>query len=139
MPAFVMALTLSAWYIRQIRSIFLDELDKGYVAASRARGVSETTILFRHVLKNSLLPIITLMGNSFATLLGGVTIVENIFSWPGLGRLAVEAISNRDYPVIQGYVVWMSVIFLLINFLIDLSYQTIDPRIRTAKEEANCE
>ena len=106
---------------------------------SRARGVSETTILFRHVLKNSLLPIITLMGNSFATLLGGVTIVENIFSWPGLGRLAVEAISNRDYPVIQGYVVWMSVIFLLINFLIDLSYQTIDPRIRTAKEEANCE
>lgn len=135
MPAMVLSLSLSAWYIRQVRSIILEELSKEYVIGSRARGVKESSILFRHVLKNSLLPIVTLIGNSFAMLLGGATIVENIFSWPGLGRLAVEAIAVRDYPVIQAYVVWMSIIFMLVNYLVDLSYQWIDPRIRTHNEE----
>lgn len=134
MPALVLSLSLSGWYIRQVRAIVLGELPKDYVTASWAKGVRESRILFQHVLKNSLLPIITLMGTSFATLLGGTTIVENIFSIPGIGKLAIEAISNRDYPMIQGYVVWMAIIFLVINYLIDLSYGIIDPRIRKQKE-----
>lgn len=134
MPVMVLALSLSAWYIRQVRTIVLDELSKGYIAGSRARGVPERKILFSHVLKNAMLPIMTLLGVSLASMLGGTTIVENIFSWPGLGKLAMDAISARDYPVIQGYVVWMALIFLLVNFLVDLSYGIIDPRVRAGKE-----
>ncbi|MCD2491837.1 ABC transporter permease [Lacrimispora sp. NSJ-141] len=130
MPALVLALTLSAWYIRQVRTIVLDELSKEYIAGSRARGVPEREILFSHVLRNAMLPITTLVGVSLAGMLGGTTIVENVFSWPGLGQLAMEAITARDYPVIQGYVVWMALIFLLVNFLVDLSYGWIDPKVR---------
>ncbi|QNM05044.1 nickel ABC transporter permease [Qiania dongpingensis] len=130
MPALVLALTLSAWYIRQVRTIVLDELSKEYIAGSRARGVPERQILFSHVLRNAMLPITTLVGVSLAGMLGGTTIVENVFSWPGLGQLAMEAITARDYPVIQGYVVWMALIFLLVNFLVDLSYGWIDPKVR---------
>lgn len=130
MPAMVLALSLSSWYIRQVRAIVLDELSKDYIIGSRARGVPERQILFSHVLKNAMLPIMTLLGVSLASMMGGTTIVENIFSWQGIGRLAMEAISGRDYPVIQGYVVWMAFIFLLVNVLVDLSYGLIDPRTR---------
>jgi len=130
MPALVLALTLSAWYIRQVRVIVLEELGKDYIVGARARGVPEGHIMFGHVLYNSLLPILTLVGISFAGLLGGTTIVETIFSWPGLGKLAIDSISARDYPVIQGYVVWMAMMFLLVNFMVDLSYGLIDPRVR---------
>lgn len=135
MPALALSLSLSGWYIRQVRAIVLGELPKDYVMASWARGVKESRILFQHVLKNSLLPIITLMGTTFATLLGGTIIVENIFSIRGLGKLAIEAISNRDYPMIQAYVVWMAIIFLFINYLIDLSYGIIDPRTRVGRQK----
>lgn len=134
MPVLVLALSLSSWYIRQVRVVVLDELAKGYVAGERARGVPEWQILFRHVLKNCMLPLLTLLGISFAGMLGGTTIVENIFSLQGLGKMAMDAISARDYPVIQAYVVWLALIFLAINFLIDLSYGWIDPRVRAGQE-----
>lgn len=134
MPVLVLALSLSSWYIRQVRVIVLEELAKGYVIGERARGVPEAQILFRHVLKNCMLPLLTLLGISFAGMLGGTTIVENIFSLQGLGKMAMDAISARDYPVIQAYVVWLAMIFLMINFLIDLSYGMIDPRVRAGQE-----
>lgn len=135
MPVMVLSLSLSAWYIRQVRTIVLEELSRGYIAGSRARGVPERQILFSHVLKNAMLPIMTLIGVSLASMLGGTTIVENIFSWPGLGKLAMDAISARDYPVIQGYVVWLALIFLFVNFLVELSYGFIDPRVRKREED----
>lgn len=131
MPALVLSLTLSSWYIRQVRAIVLREMEKGYVDGMLSRGIPERVILFRHVLKNSMLPLITLFGISIGNMMGGATIVESIFSWPGVGKMAVEAITARDYPVIQGYVVWMALIFLALNFLVDLSYSFLDPRVRT--------
>ena len=133
MPALVLALTLSAWYIRQIRGIVLQELEQEYVDGLKSRGASENRILFFHVLKNCMLPIVTLLGMSFGTLLGGSAIVETIFSWPGVGRLAVTSISARDYPVIQAYVVWMAMIYLLINAAVEFLCQILDPRVRREK------
>lgn len=133
MPTLVLALTLAAWYIRQIRGIVLTELEKEYVTGLKSRGVSPNRILFLHVLKNCMIPILTLLGMSFGTLLGGSDIVETIFSWPGVGRLAVTSISARDYPVIQAYVVWMALIYLLINTAVELLCQILDPRVRREK------
>lgn len=133
MPALVLALTLASWYIRQIRGIVLSELGKEYVTGLKSRGVSENRILFGHVLKNCMIPILTLLGMSFGTLLGGSAIVETIFSWPGVGKLAVTSISARDYPVIQAYVVWMALIYLFINTAVELLCQMLDPRIRREK------
>lgn len=122
MPALVLSLTLAAWYIRQVRAIVLGELEKEYIDGLLARGVSETKIMFGHVLRNCLMPLVTLVGISFGTMLGGSTIVESIFTWPGVGKMAVDSITSRDYPVIQGYVVWMALIFLFINALVEISY-----------------
>ena len=133
MPALVLSLTLASCYIRQVRAIVLKELEKGYIDGLLTRGVSETRILFGHVLRNCLMPLVTLLGISFGTMLGGSTIVESIFTWPGVGKLAVDAITSRDYPVIQGYVVWMAVIFLVINAIVECSYSLMDPRIRRGK------
>lgn len=135
MPALVLALTLSAWYIRQVRAIVLKELSKGYIDGLKGRGISRRKILFGHVLKNSMLPLVTLFGISIGNMMGGTTIVESIFSWPGVGKMAVDAINYRDYPVIQGYVVWMALIFLVINFAVDASYQFFDPRVRKGVEK----
>mgnify|MGYP005759567351 CR=1 FL=1 len=134
MPALILSITLSAWYVRQVRAIVLTEMEKGYVEGLLSRGISETRILFCHVLRNSLVPVITLLGISVGSMLGGSTIVESIFSWPGVGKMAVDAITARDYPVIQGYVVWMAVIFLLINAAVEFSYPFINPRIGKGKE-----
>jgi peptide/nickel transport system permease protein len=130
MPALVLSLTLSAWYIRQVRAIVLREMEKGYIDGLMSRGLSTRSILFGHVLRNCMVPLVTLFGISIGNLMGGATIVESIFSWPGVGKLAVDSITARDYPMIQGYVVWMALIFLAINFLVDLSYRFLDPRIR---------
>ena len=130
MPALVLSLTLSAWYIRQVRAIVLREMEKGYIDGLMSRGLSTGSILFRHVLRNCMVPLVTLFGISIGNLMGGATIVESIFSWPGVGKLAVDSITARDYPMIQGYVVWMALIFLAINFLVDLSWRFLDPRIR---------
>ena len=130
MPTLAMALPLSAWYVRQVRAIALEQLSSDYVSGLRSRGVSERSILFKHVLRNAGLPILTLVGVSVGSLLGGAAIVESIFSWPGIGNLSVIAIGARDYPVIQGYALIMAVAYLLINALVDLSYRVIDPRTR---------
>lgn len=136
MPAMVLSLTLAAWYIRQVRAIVLGEMEKDYIDGLLSRGISETKILFGHVLRNCLMPLVTLVGISFGTMLGGSTIVESIFTWPGVGKLAVDAITSRDYPVIQGYVVWMAVIFLVINTTVEFSYSLLDPRVRRGKGES---
>ena len=136
MPALVLSLTLSAWYIRQVRSIVLQELDRGYVMGLQSRGIPEWKILSGHVLKNCMFPLVTLFGISFGVMLGGSTIVETIFSWPGIGKLAVTSISARDYPVIQAYVVWMAVIYLIINTLVEWISQIMDPRIRKRLQES---
>ncbi len=135
MPACVLGFTLSAWYTRQVRGIALEQMNSEYVMGLKARGIPERVILGRHILKNCLLPIITLVGISFGNLLGGAAIVETIFSWDGVGKLAVEAVSFRDYPIIQGYAVWMAVIFLIINYTVELLYQMLDPRVRRGNDK----
>lgn len=135
MPACVLGFTLSAWYTRQVRGIALEQMNSEYVRGLKARGIPERVILGKHILKNCLLPIITLIGISFGNLLGGAAIVETIFSWNGVGKLAVEAVSYRDYPIIQGYAVWMAVIFLIINYIVEVLYQILDPRVRRGKDK----
>lgn len=129
MPTLALALPLSAWYVRQIRTIALEQLSSGYVEGLRSRGVSEKRILFKHVLKNSMLPILALVGLSIGSLLGGTAIVESIFNWPGVGNLSVAAINARDYPVVQGYALLMALVYLVVNFAVDAAYRIIDPRI----------
>lgn len=135
LPTITMVIGIASKFIRQIKSIVLEELNKEYVIGLKVRGVSKNEILFKHVLKGCALPIVTMIGLSFGSLLGGATIVETVFMWPGIGKYAVEAISSRDYPVVQGYIVWMSLIFLLINYLTDKSYYLFDPRLRRKRGE----
>ena len=135
LPTITMVIGIASKFIRQIKSIVLEELNNEYVIGLKVRGVSKNEILFKHVLKGCALPIVTMIGLSFGSLLGGATIVETVFMWPGIGKYAVEAISSRDYPVVQGYIVWMSLIFLLINYLTDKSYYLFDPRLRRERGE----
>ncbi|MPN33763.1 Glutathione transport system permease protein GsiC [bioreactor metagenome] len=128
-----MTILLASRFTRQVRASILEEISQDYVIGAKARGIKGRMILLRHVLRSSLVPIITLLGLSFGVLLGGAVIIETIFSWPGVGKLAIEAIFTRDYPLIQGYVVWMTVIYMLINMLVDISYYILDPRIRLEK------
>ena len=130
LPALTLAIAMSAKYLRQVRATVLDELSKDYVLGARARGVKFSTTLIRSVMKASLVTIITLLTLSIGSLLGGTAIVESIFMWDGVGKLAVDAISMRDYPIIQAYVMWMAIIYVLVNLLTDLSYRFLDPRIR---------
>ncbi len=108
----------------------LEELSKSYVAGAQARGVGFSVILTKSVLRASLVTILTLLALSIGSLLGGTAIVESIFLWDGVGRLAVDAIHMRDYPMIQAYVMWMAVIYVCVNLITDLSYHFLDPRIR---------
>ena len=129
MPALTLTISMSAKYTRQIRAIVLEELQKPYVIGARSRGVDEFTILTKSVLKSSLVMIITLLALSTGSLLGGTAIVETIFMWDGVGKMAVDAILMRDYPLIQAYVVWMAIIYVLINLTADLLYRYLDPRV----------
>ena len=130
LPALTLALVMSSRYIRQIRAAMLDELSKGYVVGLRSRGLSETTILYKNVLKNIMVPVITLTGISLGSLLGGTVIVETVFTWPGLGSLIMEGISQRDYPVVQAVIVWMASAFMVVNLLTDISYTVFNPKIK---------
>jgi peptide/nickel transport system permease protein len=130
LPAATLIFAMSVKYTRQVRTLVLEELGKDYVLGARARGLSERGVLFRHVLPNVLLPLITLLGMSFGSLLGGTALVEVIFSWPGLGNYAIQSISRRDYPVLQAYVLWLSAVYMLINLFVDFSYRILDPRVR---------
>lgn len=130
LPAITLAFAMSAKYTRQVRTAVLEELGQNYVIGARARGVKEWRILWQNVFPNSLLPLITMLGLSLGSLLGGTAVVEVIFSYPGLGNLAVSAITSYDYPLIQGYVLWIAIIYMLINLLVDISYNFVDPRMR---------
>lgn len=133
MPALTLAIAMSAKYARQIRAIVLEELHQDYVNAARCRGIRERTILWRHVFPNAMIPMVTMLGLSLGSLLGGTAVVEVIFSYQGLGNLAVKAITAMDYPVIQGYVLWVALIYMAINLLVDLSYDLLDPRVRAGR------
>ena len=130
LPSVTLAFAMSAKYTRQVRTAILEELNQDYVIGARARGVKEWRILWQNVFPNSLLPLITMLGLSLGSLLGGTAVVEVIFSYPGMGSLAVAAITAYDYPLIQGYVLWISLIYMLVNLAVDISYNYVDPRMR---------
>lgn len=130
LPSITLAIAMSAKYMRQVRAAILDELSKDYVTGAKARGVKFSVIMIFSVLKASLVTIITLLTLSIGSLLGGTAIVESIFMWDGVGKLAVDAINMRDYPMIQAYVMWMAIIYVVVNLITDLSYRYLDPRIR---------
>lgn len=130
LPSVTLAIAMSSKYTRQVRTAVLEELSQDYVTGARARGVAEWKVLWLNVFPNSLLPLITMLGLSVGSLLGGTSVVEVIFSYPGLGNLAVSAITSCDYNLIQGYVLWIALIYMAINLVVDISYNFIDPRMR---------
>ncbi|MBU4440598.1 MAG: ABC transporter permease [Acetobacterium sp.] len=134
LPTLTLAITMASKYTRQVRTTVLEELNKDYVMGARARGVREPVVLYASVLTSSMLTIITLLALSIGSLLGGTAIVESIFMWDGVGKLAVDSIMMRDYPMIQAYVIWMALIYVLVNLITDLTYHYLDPRIRLEQE-----
>ncbi|MBQ2220182.1 MAG: ABC transporter permease, partial [Acidaminococcaceae bacterium] len=135
LPSITLAIAMSAKYLRQVRATVLDELSKDYVLGAKARGVKFQTTMMKSVMKASLVTIITLLTLSIGSLLGGTAIVESIFMWDGVGKMAVDAINMRDYPIIQAYVMWMAIIYVLVNLITDVSYRYLDPRIRLGGTE----
>lgn len=136
LPTLTLAISMASKYTRQVRATVLEELEKDYVTGARARGVRGQVIIWRSVMKSSMLTIITLLALSIGSLLGGTTIVETIFMWDGVGKMAVDAITMRDYPIIQAYVAWMAVIYVLVNLVTDIIYHYLDPRVRLGGEGA---
>lgn len=132
-PAVTLAISMSSKYTRQVRAAVLEELHQDYVVGARARGMSESHILWKEVLPNALLPLITLLGLSLGSLLGGTAVIEMVFSWPGLGRLAIEAITYRDFQLVQGVVIWIALMYMVINLIVDISYNYLDPRLRKGR------
>jgi peptide/nickel transport system permease protein len=130
LPAATLGAALAAILTRMVRGSMLEELSSDYVRTARAKGLSTRTILFRHALRNALIPIITILGLQFGTLLAGTIVTETIFSWPGIGRLTVQAISSRDYPLLQGCILVIALSYVLVNLLTDVLYAVVDPRVR---------
>ena len=134
MPASSLALGMAATQTRMIRSSMLDVLNQDYVRYARSKGLKERVVIWGHALKNAMIPVITVIGGEIGGLLGGAVVTESIFSWPGVGRLAVNSISKRDYPMIQGITLMLCISYLVINLLIDIIYAWVDPRIRLDKK-----
>jgi len=130
MPALVLSMASLGTIARLVRTQMLEVLPQDYVSVARAKGVSERAILWRHALRNALIPVITIIGLQFGALLGGTVVTESLFSRRGLGRLVVDAISWKDYPLVQGVVILGAAIYVIVNFLVDISYGLLDPRIR---------
>jgi peptide/nickel transport system permease protein len=130
LPALTMGLGYMALITRITRGAMLDVLSEDYMRTARAKGVGEVPAVLHHALKNAAVPIVTVIGNGVALLIGGVVITETVFNIPGIGRLVVDAIARRDYPIIQGVILVFSAVYVLINLLVDLSYSLVDPRIR---------
>jgi peptide/nickel transport system permease protein len=130
LPAVTLALGPAAVLARLTRSTVLDALGEDYVRTARAKGASELAVLVAHALRNSLLPLLTVVGLSLGHLLGGSLIVEWVFAWPGMGELAISAIQARDYPLIQGFVLFAGTVYVVVNFSVDLGYAWLDPRVR---------
>jgi ABC-type dipeptide/oligopeptide/nickel transport system permease component len=132
LPAATLGAALAAILTRMVRGAMLEELSSDYVRTARAKGLSTRAVLFRHAFRNALIPIVTILGLQFGTLLAGTIVTETIFSWPGIGRLTVQAISSRDYPLLQGCILVIAVSYVVVNLLTDLLYSLIDPRVRLA-------
>lgn len=134
MPTLTLSIAMICKYTRQVRAVVLEELNKDYVIAAYARGIGYKTVLFKSVFRCSIMTIITLLTLSIASLLGGTAIVETIFMWDGVGKLAIDSINMYDYPMIQAYVIWMAFIYVAINIISDIVHHYLDPRIRLGKE-----
>jgi len=130
LPAVTLGASLAAILTRMVRTSVIEELSSDYVRTARAKGLSSAAVLFRHAFRNALIPILTILGLQFGTLLAGTIVTETIFSWPGIGRLAVQAINARDYPLLQGCILLIAVSYVLVNLLTDFVYALIDPRVR---------
>jgi peptide/nickel transport system permease protein len=133
LPSVTLAMAAMASLMRLTRAELLEVLSQDYVQTARAKGLNEQTINMRHAFRNALIPVVTVAGMRFGGLLGGTVIVETIFAWPGVGKFMVDSIFNRDYPVIQGFVLFMGTVFILVNLLVDVSYAWLDPRIQLAR------
>ncbi len=131
LPAVTMAVILSATNIRLVRTAMLEILSAQYIMVARSKGLKERVVLYQHALRNCAIPLITFIGLQFGSLVGGIVVVEKVFNWPGLGTLAFDAISGRDYPVLQGTVTVLAFMIVMVNLMVDVAYGLVDPRIRT--------
>jgi peptide/nickel transport system permease protein len=131
LPAITMGSALAAILTRMVRTAMLEELGQDYIRTARAKGLSERSVVYRHALRNAMIPVLTLIGLQFGALLAGAIVTETIFSWPGLGRLTLSAISNRDYALVQGCILAVGLTYVLVNLLTDVLYMIINPRIRS--------
>jgi len=131
MPAVTMGVILTATNVRLVRTTMLEVLNSQYIMVARAKGLSERKVLYKHALRNCAIPLVTYLGLQFGGLLGGVVVVERVFNWPGMGSLAFDAVSARDYPVLQSVIMVLSLMIVSVNLLVDIAYGLIDPRIRT--------
>ncbi|MCD8510545.1 MAG: ABC transporter permease [Bacillus sp. (in: Bacteria)] len=136
LPAFTLGVVASTMISRVTRNGMVEVLNNEYIRTAKAKGLDERYILFHHALRNVLIPVVTLVGLQMAALLGGTVIIEQVFNWPGLGTLAVGAIMSRDFPVIQGTILFMGVVYVTINILVDILYSIIDPRVDLSSKEA---
>jgi ABC-type dipeptide/oligopeptide/nickel transport system permease component len=130
LPAITMGSALAAILTRMVRTSMLEELSQDYVRTARAKGLTENIVVYRHALRNAMIPVITVLGLQFGALLAGAIVTETIFSWPGVGRLTIQAISNRDYYLVQGCILAIGLTYVAVNFLTDLLYSAVNPRIR---------
>jgi peptide/nickel transport system permease protein len=130
LPAITMGSALAAILTRMVRTAMLEELGQDYIRTARAKGLPERTVVYKHALRNALIPVITLIGLQFGALLAGAIVTEKIFSWPGIGRLTLDAISNRDYPLLQGCILAIGLTYVLVNLATDVLYLVVNPRIR---------
>lgn len=133
-PGIVLGLTSGAVLTRYVRSSLLDALDQDYIRTARAKGASHLRLVFAHALRNSMIPVVTVIGTSLALLIGGTVVIENVFSLPGMGTALITAMNTSDYPAIQSYVVILGAFYVVINLLVDVSYPLIDPRVRLVKK-----
>ena len=135
LPTVTLGTALAAILARMVRSSLLEVLNEDYVRTARAKGLSESSVIWRHAMRNAWLPVITLLGLQLGALLGGAVITETVFSWPGIGSLLVESIQKRDYPVVQGCVLLISLAYVVVNTATDIVYAAVDPRIRLGEEQ----
>ena len=131
LPAVTMGSALAAILTRMVRTSMLEELGQDYIRTARAKGLPERTVVYKHALRNAMIPVLTLIGLQFGALLAGAIVTETIFSWPGIGRLTVSAISNRDYPLLQGCILAVGLTYVLVNLATDVLYMVVNPRIRS--------
>jgi peptide/nickel transport system permease protein len=131
LPAVTLGLSLAAVLTRMVRTALLEELNQDYIRTARAKGLTEKQVVYRHALRNALIPVLTVVGLQFGSLLAGAIVTETIFSWPGIGRLTLSAISNRDYALVQGCILTVGLTYVVVNLLTDVAYTIANPRIRT--------